>query len=156
LGFESHVIHAYEHAWNLVKLNDIWVAIDVCWDDETSGWNYNYFLVTYDEMQSRFTSIDKSHVAESVYGTSRYKGYGLEHMPTDDILPDYNPIIGDITMDGKIDAYDLQCMSNELRGYTIITLEGGAYYNLRADLDRDGDIDVDDYNALDAMINANS
>jgi len=153
LGFESHVIYATEHAWNLVKLNDIWVAIDVCWDDGNAGWNYNYFLVTYDEMQDG-PQIDKYHVAYSVYGTERFKGYDLKHMPNDGILPDYNPMIGDLDMNGTLDMYDLQHMSNEIRGYTIITQEGGTYYNVKADMDRDGDIDSDDYDALYAKVYA--
>ncbi|MBO6243242.1 MAG: hypothetical protein J6O41_01555 [Clostridia bacterium] len=52
------------HAWNYVKINDIWYAIDVTWDDPVSrtGWipresKYKYFLKSSAEISKDHTPI---------------------------------------------------------------------------------------------------
>lgn len=41
------------HAWNMVKVDDNWYHIDVCWDDSTL-YDYDYFCITEEE-------INKTH-----------------------------------------------------------------------------------------------
>ncbi len=38
-----------DHAWNMVKVNDRWYNVDVCWDD-TDLYDYDYFCVTDDKI----------------------------------------------------------------------------------------------------------
>jgi len=148
LGITNHTIRADSHAWNLVNLNDVWVAVDVCWDDALDS--YEYFLVSYDEMQKGKDPIGTAHVAMNVYGKRRYEFYNVTYMPSNNVLPDYNPIFGDLNKDGVLNMTDVYTMANEVRGYAIMKQEGRNYYNVIADMDRD--IDSDDYDLLYAKV----
>ena len=56
LGIEAFVITGGNHAWNIVKVEGQYYQLDTTWGDpvvdrlEDSQLNYNYFLVTTDEM----------------------------------------------------------------------------------------------------------
>jgi len=56
--------------------------------------------------------------------------------------------LGDVNYDGKIDNLDKNTMVNEIRGYSMAVSEGTYYYNYRADMDLDGDIDYSDFELL--------
>ena len=67
-GFEAH-------AWNAVRMEDgKWYAVDVTWDDQTSGIFYDFFLVGGDSVPEYFEKIpfNQSHVAMGdFYGTGQ-------------------------------------------------------------------------------------
>jgi len=63
-------------------------------------------------------------------------------------------LLGDVDCNGVINQSDLRSMANEIRGYNTAKSEGSLYYKAEADLDQDGDIDMDDYKLLQEKLNA--
>ncbi|MBE5774897.1 MAG: hypothetical protein E7337_13355 [Clostridiales bacterium] len=63
IGVENMIVVSPEmdHAWNLVKLNDIWCHVDVTWDDPNEGGQecHTYFGISDDMMDNDHT-WDKS------------------------------------------------------------------------------------------------
>ena len=45
------------HMWNYVRLNGVWYAVDLTWDDQSTGILYDYFLVGSGTIQ-----IGRAHV----------------------------------------------------------------------------------------------
>ena len=44
------------HAWNVVKLDGSWAAVDVTWDDSSNGgWDYEYFNISLDKLKQERT-----------------------------------------------------------------------------------------------------
>jgi len=155
LGIENRCAHTLSvgktsHVFNMVKLNDIWLSIDVTWNDDVYNPN-QYFLVTYDEMQ-KSTEIDNFHVVKDFYKVERFNSYDTHYITYANTLPDYNPLIGDINLDGQLDRSDLQLMANEIHSFTRSEENGGTYYNVKADMDRDGNINSTDYDLLYAKV----
>ena len=66
---------AEAHAWNAVQMEDgNWYAVDVTWDDQTSGIFYDFFLVGGESVPEHFTKItfNQSHVARGdFYGNGK-------------------------------------------------------------------------------------
>lgn len=55
LGIENYKISSENHIWNLVKLNNKWLHLDLTWDDpitetEEDILEYDYFLITTEEL----------------------------------------------------------------------------------------------------------
>ena len=58
LGLENVKVVTDKHAWNAVKINDVWYHIDLTWDDPivTGGGNiiqYEYFLITTNKLKEK-------------------------------------------------------------------------------------------------------
>ncbi|MGB4661137.1 MAG: transglutaminase domain-containing protein [Mobilitalea sp.] len=73
-GIECRIIsgkgNGVPHAWNIVKVNDLWYNIDVTWDDPTmsdgtSTLSYDYFLKSEED----FTG----HTRDAEYRTQKFK-----------------------------------------------------------------------------------
>ncbi|MCI8588237.1 MAG: hypothetical protein HFG40_01140 [Bacilli bacterium] len=57
MGIENYKISSENHIWNLVKVDNTWLHLDLTWDDPITdtGENvleYSYFLITTEELQS--------------------------------------------------------------------------------------------------------
>ena len=78
------------HAWNAVRMEDgNWYAVDVTWDDQTSGIYYDFFLVGGDSVPEYFEKIpfNQSHVA-----MGDFFGHGEVTLATPPLYPTaYNP-----------------------------------------------------------------
>lgn len=60
-GIDSVVMLGPGHAWNAVRVHDIWYEMDVTWDDQDWGYGYWYYN------KSNQTFIDEGHEKESPY-----------------------------------------------------------------------------------------
>lgn len=56
-----------EHMWNAVKINNLWYATDVTWDDQKGGIVYTYFLVGLNTVTRTDATYKTDHVAENVF-----------------------------------------------------------------------------------------
>lgn len=76
LGIPCVLVISDTHMWNLVQMDDgAWYYVDVTWDDQPFGVNWNYFLIG---SQSRVNGVifsqEKEHRAVSPY--QKRQGYG--------------------------------------------------------------------------------
>jgi hypothetical protein len=55
------------HMWNAVRINKMWYAVDVTWDDQKSGLVYTYFLAGMNTATRTSATYKTDHVAESVF-----------------------------------------------------------------------------------------
>ncbi len=147
IGIPNIPVSSDDHAWNIVQLNDIWLQIDITWDDGLSG--TNYFLKTAYEY-SQLTPVHSVYNSMKIAPFSYYS-YAADRSMYVNNLPTCNAIIGDVYTDGVLDQNDLTTMTYEIRAYNMYSYYG--YYNVMADLNRDGIIDTVDYNILDNLIN---
>ena len=58
INLDNYKISNKEHTWNAVKIDNNWYHIDLTWDDPITNTNqniiqYNYFLITTDELKSK-------------------------------------------------------------------------------------------------------
>lgn len=70
LGVENYKIASENHIWNLVKLGEEWLHLDLTWDDPITDTGedileYNYFLITTEELLSLET--DQHVYNKSIY-----------------------------------------------------------------------------------------
>lgn len=68
LGIENYKIASENHIWNLVKIHNEWLHLDLTWDDPITDTGedvleYDYFLITTEELQSLET---EQHVYNKV------------------------------------------------------------------------------------------
>ncbi len=114
---------AEAHAWNAVRMEDgNWYAVDVTWDDQTSGIFYDFFLVGGESVPEHFTKITfhQSHVARGdFYGNGKVM---LEY-PT--LFPEkYDPSVEHIHVFESI-VTPPTCTED---GYTVFTCACGMSY----------------------------
>ena len=64
MGLPVRIITSSEHAWNIVKLGDLWYNMDATWDGSSSTGTHNYLLKGSDQF--------KDHVASDEYRTSAF------------------------------------------------------------------------------------
>ncbi|SFR69671.1 leucine-rich repeat protein [Anaeromicropila populeti] len=149
IGIPNCAVLNYNHAWDVLKLNDVWLLIDATWDDnDTEMAGKTYFLRTaaeYAPIHPAYTGICSSCLVSTNYS------FGVDKSEYIDNLPVCDAIIGDLNMDGVLDSMDINCMGNEVQAYARYYQFG--YYNVRADMNRDGAINQDDYNLLYEMVN---
>lgn len=158
VGIENCPVSGGNHAWNLVKINDIWLELDPTWDDKGNYMSTRYFLKTTAEytqmLHPQYVRPDSSMTSGAFtdfsYGVDKLSIYWPESN-----LPQCNAIIGDIAPavpDGVFTDADLYAMVNEIRGYFMYGQYG--YYNVKADMNRDGAINQGDYDLLYELVNA--
>ncbi|SFR64843.1 leucine-rich repeat protein [Anaeromicropila populeti] len=141
VGITNCPVSGSNHAWVVVQLNGIWLEIDPTWDDCGSYAGTTYFLKTAQE----YSSIHPAYVDLCNNSFTKYS-FGVNKSMYAVNLPICDTIIGDLNHDGELTQYDLNCMADEVRGYAMYSIEG--YYNVLADMNRDGAINTDDYNLL--------
>lgn len=138
-GIESYYVHSdccynkdgETHGWNIVKLGDHYFHIDVCWDDLPSGYYWEWFMNSDDEVRSSGGAKER---------------WGTENAET----PKCDYMLGDINKDRKVNEDDSQYLTNyiaKVSGYAIS--EGD---KVLADLDFNGVIDNNDIVLLDDLI----
>ncbi len=65
------------HSWNMVKLDEKWYHVDVCWDDTKNGYHHNYFLISTAEISKNHTvdmKIDIPAAKESYDRSEMFTG----------------------------------------------------------------------------------
>jgi hypothetical protein len=67
-GMASSANDKEYHMWNAVKINNLWYALDITWDDQKSGLVYTYFLVGNNTVTRRDATYKTDHVVENVFG----------------------------------------------------------------------------------------
>ncbi|WP_242835653.1 transglutaminase domain-containing protein [Ruminiclostridium josui] len=146
VGITNCPVSGGNHAWNLVYLNDTWLQIDATWDDEGDMAGTTYFLRTTDEYKElghpSYKSLCNSNFTDYSFGTDK-SVYSKN-------LPKCDATIGDINKDKILNQQDLYSMQNEIRAYAMYWQDG--YYNVMADMNRDGEINSDDYNLLNDLV----
>lgn len=149
------------HAFNICKLNGIWLAIDICGDDdEEKGPQDYFFLKTSDEIQNIMNpsndpaNIDYFHLPRYVLPSShfKYNNYNITNIPDDTIIPDYNPLMGDMDGDGEYTSTDVRDVAMAMRYYQISKAENNTFYDARADVNHDGAIDQTDLDYVMARV----
>ncbi|MCR5638194.1 MAG: Ig-like domain-containing protein [Lachnospiraceae bacterium] len=66
-GLEVRYMYSSTHAWNLVKIGDLWYNLDATWDAGKTPDCYNYFLVPDNGF------LDKDHVRAGDVATDEFK-----------------------------------------------------------------------------------
>ncbi len=143
-GITNIPVSGPNHAWNIVQINDIWLQIDATWDDIGSEARIEYFLRTADE----YNQLLPLHPVYESIKQAPFSNYSFtaDRSMYENNLPLCNAIIGDVNTDGVLDQSDLDAMPLEILTYSLYNING--YYNVKADLNRDGIIDSTDYNIL--------
>lgn len=111
------------HAWNAVRMEDgNWYAVDVTWDDQTSGIFYDFFLVGGESVPQYFQSVsfNQSHVAQG-----DFYGNGMVILATPALHPTaYDP--GNVHIhDYTAEVIPSTCTQE---GYTLYTCACGKSY----------------------------
>lgn len=76
LGIENYKVSSENHIWNLVKVNDKWLHLDLTWDDPVltdddgnttskDALEYNYFLITTEQLHN--LESDQHYFDKSIY-----------------------------------------------------------------------------------------
>jgi hypothetical protein len=149
VGITNCPVSGGSHAWNLVELNGIWLQLDPTGDDRGDYMSTIYFLKTSSEYSSYHPVYERPDNANMTNGAFTDYSYGVDksiYWPASN-MPQCNAIIGDIALpDGVLTDADLYAMVDEIRGYTMYGQYG--YYNVKADMNRDGAINQGDYDLL--------
>ena len=66
-GLEVRYVYSSTHAWNLVKIGDLWYNLDATWDAGKTPDSYYYFLVPDNGF------LDKNHVRAGDVATDEFK-----------------------------------------------------------------------------------
>ncbi|HOM01377.1 MAG TPA: leucine-rich repeat protein [Acetivibrio sp.] len=144
VGIPNCCVVGGNHAWNLVQVNGVWLQIDATWDDNDVKDRPGklYFLKSISEYEKTGHPLYKSNIDKEF---TKYS-FGVDKSIYNNNLPECNIIIGDINKDGVLDDMDKHHMINEIQGYAKYSYLG--YYNILADVNFDGKIDMDDYDCL--------
>jgi len=131
------------HAWNYVKLNGRWYAVDSTWDDldgSPSICSDEYFLTgsgTYDTSGRTFST---THTAKG----DRYTNVTLVYpsLHTSAYIPTSSDIslFGDANTDGKVSLLDAKRILQSVAEIRPLVCAG----KLAADINRDGEVTVAD------------
>ena len=130
------------HAWNMVKISGVWLQIDATWDDEGDYAGQRYFLKTTSEYEKIGHPAPQSNINKNF---TKYS-FGVDKSIYNNNLPQCNIRIGDINKDRAVNEADKYCIRDEIQAYSRYSYLG--YYNVLADVNLDGKIDMDDYNLL--------
>lgn len=150
---DGNVQFKVTHAWNVVQLNGVWLHIDACWDDdeENEHATKNYFLVTTKELEPT------AHPSRYWICRSDFQNYywckGKHEFLQQQNTPDCNPVFGDLDRDGVLTNVDYNRMADEIRRFDEGITRGVSYYNVLADMNRDGVIDQQDDILLKQAVN---
>ncbi len=147
VGIQNCPVSGGNHAWDIVKINDIWLQIDATWDDRGDYTSKLYFLRTNAEYEDFYHPLYTQTGNEFGFkGRFTDYTYGVDKSIYIGNLPQCNALIGDVYNDGVVDSLDLSAMIEEMRGYAMYGQYG--YYNVMADMNRDGAIEQGDYDLL--------
>lgn len=132
-GVDAMSVTSYNHAWNMVNINDSWYHLDCTWDDldENESYGnmsmmYTFFCRSYSELLSESGGQQESHKMEDMYtgvtpsSTLDSKSYwntvGTCHTPT---ARTANPTMTQKTVSGGVQV-TLTCTSPNAEIYYTI------------------------------------
>lgn len=133
VGVDNRIIVSENHAWNIVKLGDLYYNLDATWDASwrQAGLEYNFFLRGSENFQD--------HVATEEYLTAAFMAeYPIS---VTDYVPETTGLTGDLDLNGEVDAEDLTILARHVAQIDRLT-DATALEN--ADVNGDGQIDADD------------
>ncbi len=58
-GITTAIITSYDHMWNNVRYGQYWTGVDVTWDDNDSGYDYDYFFVKVNGMSGHTLNAEE-------------------------------------------------------------------------------------------------
>jgi len=129
------------HAWNMVQISGVWLQIDATWDDEGDYAGKRFLL----KSKSEYEGIHAPCLFSNNNNFTKYS-FGVNKSCYSQNLPECNIRIGDMNKDGAINEADKYHIMNEIQAYARYSYLG--YYNVLADVNLDGKIDMEDYNLL--------
>ena len=67
VGIENDTETGDDHIWNMICLDGDWYHVDVTWDDQEEGWEYDFFCVTNEALSGieSHECYEKPHIADS-------------------------------------------------------------------------------------------
>ena len=139
------------HAWNIVNIDGNWLHIDATWDDEddgTLGADITYFLKTTEEYAKLHHRVDY-HVENDRFGDY---SWAVVDPSLHNTKPECNMLFGDLDADGVLTIKDVLSMRDEIRAFGNYSYMN--YYNITADMNRDGAINMSDYNILNNIVSS--
>lgn len=148
IGITNCPVDGPNHVWLVVKINGVWLQLDPTWDDEGDYAGTEYFLKTTAEYTKlRHPTYNGVNNATMTTGSFNDYSFGKDKSTYFENLPKCDAIIGDINSDGVLDQSDIDSMENEIQAYAQ-----HGYYNVLADMNRDGQINTEDYNLLNSIV----
>ena len=106
------------HAWNIVKIGDVYYNIDCTWDGQDAATNYNFFLQNEADFADHIR--DAEYATEEFYNTYPMAAYSYGKEPSEN--PD-TPGTGENT--GALNLTNLQYEFTTLDGGTVSTTSAG-------------------------------
>ena len=128
------------HAWNVVKMDEVWFNIDAYWDDNGSKSKRSLFLVSSQELKDYEIKNNTSRCHNQQYVMRRENNYGqINKIYTCDTA------LGDVNLDGKIDSSDANAVTYYYKNNGYIS---GTFNKTCADINIDGVIDSKDVQSI--------
>lgn len=124
-GFETYYVEGIFHAWNIVKIGNMYFHIDSTWDDKEAI-VYDWFMKSDNEIRGK----DSYHERWSLTVPSVLHSFQKSE------LPECNYSMGDVNMDKEINIADLVVLQKYLLGNDDFSEDN----SILADIDFDGEI----------------
>lgn len=138
-GIEAYYVASGTHAWNVVKVGNLYFHVDTTWDDQgEKPIRYTYFLISDSEMKA----FGGDHASWSLRKPSSLYNY------VQTTLPQCTYKMGDVNMDGTVNQSDVDLLRKYIS--KSVTLSSDAL--VLADCSFDGNVDLTDLSKLSLKI----
>jgi len=131
-GISAEIALSKTHAWNVVKLDNIWFNVDSYWDDYGNNSGYAWFLLS-----------DKEAMTSDAHLKSQIERKSNDYRYEYKVIPCNNPM-GDINGDTYLDSKDATALQN----YLTTGKTSGTFITTCADMNFDGKLNATDLSLL--------